>query len=90
MLRCVRPFVPRQNIHSSRRAASDMVMDHKRSPRHFGTLRAPAHQARGYNPSCGDDLQMTLNVAQGQVQNIRFGGQGCAICIASASMMAYS
>ena len=65
----------------------DVVMNHKRSPRHFGTLPAPTHQARGYNPSCGDDLQVTLNVAQGQVQGIRFSGEGCAICIASASMM---
>jgi len=66
----------------------DVVMDHKRSPRHFGTLPAPTHRARGQNPSCGDDLQVTLNVARGQVQDIRFSGQGCAICIASASMMA--
>lgn len=65
----------------------DVVMDHKRSPRHFGTLPAPTHRARGHNPSCGDDLQVTLAVAQGQVQDIRFSGQGCAICIASASMM---
>ena len=65
----------------------DVVMDHKRSPRHFGTLPAPTHQARGQNPSCGDDLQVMLNVVQGQVQDIRFSGQGCAICIASASMM---
>ena len=65
----------------------DVVMDHKRSPRHFGTLPAPTHQARGHNPSCGDDLQVTLDVAQGRVRDIRFSGQGCAICIASASMM---
>jgi nitrogen fixation NifU-like protein len=65
----------------------DVVMDHKRSPRHLGALPAPTHQARGHNPSCGDDLQVTLNVTRGQVQDIRFSGQGCAICIASASMM---
>ena len=65
----------------------DVVMDHKRSPRRFGTLPAPTHQARGQNPSCGDDLQVTMNVAQDQVRDIRFSGQGCAICIASASMM---
>ncbi|WP_036247987.1 Fe-S cluster assembly sulfur transfer protein SufU, partial [Methylibium sp. T29] len=49
--------------------------------------RTPTHQARGQNPSCGDDLQVMLNVVQGQVQDIRFSGQGCAICMASASMM---
>ncbi len=65
----------------------DVVMDHKRAPRHFGTLAAPTHHARGRNPSCGDDLQVTLQVAQERIEDIRFSGQGCAICIASASMM---
>lgn len=66
----------------------DVVMDHKRKPRHFGALAAPTHRARGRNPSCGDDVQLTLDVAQGQVRDIGFSGQGCAICIASTSMMA--
>ena len=65
----------------------DVVMDHKRAPRHFGTLAAPTHQARGQNPQCGDDLQVALVVDGGRVSDIRFHGQGCAICIASASMM---
>ena len=65
----------------------DVVMDHKRAPRHFGTLAAPTHQARGRNPQCGDDLEVDLVVGNGRVNDIRFHGQGCAICIASASMM---
>ena len=65
----------------------DVVMDHKRAPRHFGTLAAPTHQARGQNPQCGDDLQVALVVDNGRVSDIRFNGEGCAICIASASMM---
>jgi nitrogen fixation NifU-like protein len=65
----------------------DVVMDHKRAPRHFGTLAAPTHRARGQNPQCGDDLQVALVVDNGRVSDIRFNGQGCAICIASASMM---
>ena len=65
----------------------DVVMDHKRAPRNFGTLPAPTHQARGHNPQCGDDLQVALTVEGTQVRDIRFSGQGCAICIASASMM---
>ena len=65
----------------------DVVMDHKRAPRHFGRLAAPTHQARGHNPQCGDDLQVELVVGDGRVNDIRFHGQGCAICIASASMM---
>jgi nitrogen fixation NifU-like protein len=65
----------------------EVVMDHKRAPRHFGALAAPTHQARGHNPQCGDDLEVDLVVGDGRVNDIRFHGQGCAICIASASMM---
>ena len=65
----------------------EVVMDHKRAPRHFGRLAAPTHQARGHNPQCGDDLQVELVVGDGRVNDIRFHGQGGAICIASASMM---
>ena len=65
----------------------DVVMEHKRAPRPFGTLAAPTHQARGHTPQCGDDVQVQLRVEDGRVRDIRFHGQGCAICIASASMM---
>lgn len=65
----------------------ELVLEHKRSPRNFGHLPAPTHQARGTNPSCGDDLSVELNIADGRLADIRFHGQGCAICIASASMM---
>lgn len=65
----------------------ELVVEHKRAPRHFGTLAVPTHRARGHNPQCGDDLQVELNVDDGRVRDIRFHGQGCAICIASASMM---
>ena len=65
----------------------ELVLEHKRSPRNFGHLSAPTHQARGTNPSCGDDLSVELNIAHGLLADIRFHGQGCAICMASASMM---
>ncbi len=65
----------------------DVVMEHKRAPRHFGTLAAPTHQARGRNPSCGDDVSVQLRVEDGAIRDVAFSGQGCAICIASTSMM---
>lgn len=65
----------------------EMVVEHKRAPRHFGTLPAPSHEARGHNPQCGDDIEVQLRLEDGRVADIAFHGQGCAICIASASMM---
>lgn len=65
----------------------EMVVEHKRAPRHFGTLAAPTHEARGRNPQCGDDVQVQLRLEDGRVADVAFHGQGCAICIASASMM---
>jgi nitrogen fixation NifU-like protein len=65
----------------------ELVLEHKRAPRHFGALHTPTHQARGRNPTCGDDVQVQLQVAGERVADVGFTGQGCAICIASASMM---
>lgn len=65
----------------------ELVVEHKRAPRNFGTLEAPTHQARGHNPQCGDDLEVQLQLDGDRVRDIRYRGQGCAICIASASMM---
>jgi nitrogen fixation NifU-like protein len=65
----------------------EMVVEHKRAPRHFGTLPAPTHEARGHNPQCGDDVDVQLRLEDGRIADIAFHGQGCAICIASASMM---
>lgn len=65
----------------------DLVLEHKRAPRHFGKLAEPTHEARGRNPTCGDDIQVQLQMEGNAVKDIRFTGQGCAICIASTSMM---
>lgn len=65
----------------------EMVVEHKRAPRHFGTLAAPTQEARGHNPQCGDDIQVQLRLEAGCIADIAFNGQGCAICIASSSMM---
>jgi nitrogen fixation NifU-like protein len=65
----------------------EVVMEHKRAPRNFGTLPAPTHRASGRNPQCGDELQLELHVVHGAIRAVRFNGQGCAICMASASMM---
>lgn len=65
----------------------EVVVEHKRAPRHFGHLASPTNQARGHNPQCGDNLTVEVQVAHGQLLDLAFEGEGCAICIASASMM---
>ncbi|MEJ8838714.1 Fe-S cluster assembly sulfur transfer protein SufU [Ramlibacter sp. AN1133] len=65
----------------------DLVLEHKRAPRHFGAIAAPTHEAQGRNPQCGDEVRLQLRLADGRVDAIGFTGQGCAICIASTSMM---
>ena len=65
----------------------DLVLEHKRAPRHFGAIAAPTHEAQGRNPQCGDEVRVQLRLADGRVEDIGFTGQGCAICIASTSMM---
>lgn len=65
-----------------------IILDHARRPRNFGELSPPAIRSEGYNPSCGD--QITLYVRKGPndtIEEIRFTGQACAICMASASLM---
>jgi nitrogen fixation NifU-like protein len=65
----------------------ELVLEHKRAPRHYGHLDAPTQRARGRNPQCGDDVSVELRMDGERLAEIAFHGQGCAICIASASMM---
>lgn len=65
----------------------DIVLEHKRAPRNFGVLAAPTHGAEGTNPQCGDQISVALQIEQNRIADVRFTGQGCAICMASTSMM---
>jgi nitrogen fixation NifU-like protein len=65
----------------------DLVLEHKRAPRHFGAIAAPTHEAQGRNPQCGDEVRVQLRIEDERVRDIGFTGQGCAICVASTSMM---
>ncbi|HJV62461.1 MAG TPA: SUF system NifU family Fe-S cluster assembly protein [Albitalea sp.] len=73
--------------HAETDLYQELVVEHKRAPRNFGSLPAPTHRARGHNPQCGDNLRVELKVEGDRLCDMRFNGQGCAICIASASMM---
>ena len=65
----------------------DVILDHNRSPRNFGRLEPADGSALGHNPLCGDSLSVTLRVHDDVLNELRFNGQGCAISIASASLM---
>lgn len=65
-----------------------MIIDHGQSPRNFGRLDAPTHSEKGVNPLCGDQLELFLIIDDDEIiQEIKFNGQGCAISMASASML---
>lgn len=65
----------------------EMIVDHNRHPRNFGKLPEASHVLQGNNPLCGDQLTLYLRIAAEQVQDARFDGEGCAISVASASLM---
>lgn len=66
----------------------DLILDHCRHPQHFGPLNNPTHTAEGYNPICGDEVKIYLEITDDRIHQLQFTGTGCAICLASASMMA--
>lgn len=65
----------------------DVILDHNRSPRNFGRLEPSDASAVGHNPLCGDALSLTLRLEGDRLSDLKFNGQGCAISIASASLM---
>lgn len=65
----------------------EVILDHNRKPRNYGSLNNANHHAVGHNPLCGDRLNISLNLEDDRIDSIAFQGESCAICKASASMM---
>ena len=66
----------------------DVILDHGRKPRNFRRLENASHTARGDNPLCGDRMELWLAMAgDGTIADAAFQGRGCAISMASASLM---
>jgi len=66
----------------------EVILEHNRHPRHYPrNPRGSTHHAHGFNPLCNDEVQVHLKVADGAIQDVGFEGAGCAICMASASLM---
>jgi nitrogen fixation NifU-like protein len=65
----------------------EVILDHNRQPRNFGELADANHVIEGVNPLCGDKLTLYLKLGDGKVQDVKFKGSGCAISVASSSLM---
>ena len=66
----------------------DIILEHGKSPRNFGKCEKYTHEAKGHNPLCGDQVQVYLKLNRAnKVEDLKFQGSGCAISIASTSIM---
>jgi len=66
----------------------DIILEHGKSPRNLGKCEGYSHDAKGYNPLCGDKVHVYLKLDKGKkVEGLTFEGDGCAISLASASIM---
>ena len=66
----------------------DIILEHGKSPRNLGKCEGYSHEAKGYNPLCGDKVHVYLKLDNRQkVDDLTFEGDGCAISLASASIM---
>lgn len=66
----------------------EVIVDHNRSPHNFGKLEHPDRIAEGFNPLCGDRLNLYLKIdSDRRITDLKFDGSGCAISVASASLM---
>jgi nitrogen fixation NifU-like protein len=64
-----------------------VMLDHSRKPRNFGPLPEPTVTVTGDNPTCGDEIALSLKIDHDKIEDVGFTGSGCSICMASASMM---
>jgi nitrogen fixation protein NifU and related proteins len=65
----------------------EVILDHNRQPRNFGELADADHVIEGVNPLCGDKMTLYVKVRDGKIHDIMFKGTGCAISVASSSLM---
>lgn len=75
---------------SLRELYQEIIVDHGKQPRNFGDMPDASLQKDGKNPLCGDELTIYLHEKDGVIEDVRFKGTGCAISVASASLMTES
>jgi len=74
-------------MSNMRELYQEMILDHHKHPRNFGRLAGANCHAEGFNPLCGDRVTVYARVEGGDIRDLSFEGSGCAICMASASLM---
>lgn len=70
-----------------RQLYQEVILDHNRKPRNFGSILGANRHAEGDNPLCGDHIKLSVEIMEDKIAAIAFEGESCAICKASASMM---
>ena len=65
----------------------ELILDHYRQPRHRGSLARATASSEGYNPLCGDEITVEVEIEDGVIKDVAFRGRGCSISQASGSMM---
>ena len=65
----------------------EIILEHNKRPRHYGALATATHKAEGYNPLCGDRVNVFVQIQSHIIVSLRFQCASCAICKASASIM---
>ena len=65
----------------------EIILDHSRKPKNAGVLEDPTSEAQGNNPLCGDRITVYVKLEANRIDDVRFDARGCAISVASASMM---
>ena len=66
---------------------SEIILDHYQNPRNFGTIKNPSKKTVIFNPSCGDRIELDIIFSKDKIKEIKFRGEGCAISLASASIL---
>ena len=65
----------------------EVLLQHSKRPKNFGPMEYPTHSADGHNALCGDEISVALRIEDDSIADIKFTGNACAICTASASIM---
>ncbi len=74
-------------MNDLRELYQDVILDHGKNPRNFHAMQEANHQADGHNPLCGDRLTVFIRIENDRIAEVSFQGSGCAISVASASVM---